>query len=531
MAGILAMECVPVTMLRHPWLHARTFTASAIFFFVAAIFFGRDKLRAMEWKVLSTNRGWVAAHVCAMALLIVTNVYLLYFGENGAALERGLIGLWYVWLVMLPVTLGEALFGHSKLLLLLRCLGSAWGLAALCAVAMYFARDLMMTAWNTPDSWFGHAMQSMTFRGVRRLLGLFYNDVFTDPGQYVIGTRAFAIQIAGVCSGVEGLALMLSLTVGWLIFSRRELRMGRALLLVPVSLILIILLNIARIAALIAIGDAGYGSVAIGGFHSEAGWILFSCVALGFLLAVNTMSWFRIARPASEIEGSGPQVSLNPLAETNVAAVYLMPFLAILAAGLVSVAISDGFEWLYGLRLIAALGVLYAYRHEYRRMDWRFGWLGPAAGVAVFALWIGLDRWMGSSAAAGGVTLTSVPEGLARLSSGQRTAWIVVRTITAVVTVPVAEELAFRGYLARRLMSADVEAVPFRGLSVVAVLGSSLAFGALPGRMWLAGMLTGVVFALVTKLRGRLGEAVAAHATANLMIAVWVLARGDYSLW
>ena len=106
-----------------------------------------------------------------MALLIVTNVYLLYFGENGAALEHGLIGLWYVWLVMLPVTLGEALFGHSKLLLLLRCLGSAWGLAALCAVAMYFARDLMMTAWNTPDSWFGHAMQSMTFRGVLRVLG------------------------------------------------------------------------------------------------------------------------------------------------------------------------------------------------------------------------------------------------------------------------------------------------------------------------------------------------------------------------
>jgi len=531
MAGILATECVPITMLRHPWLHARTFTASVIFFFVAAIFFGRDKLRAMEWKVLSTNRGWVAAHVCAMALLIVTNVYLLYFGENGAALERGLIGLWYVWLVMLPVTLGEALFGHSKLLLLLRGLGTAWGLAALCAVAMYFARDLMMTAWNTPDSRFGHAMQSMTFSGVRRLLGLFYNDVFTDPGQYVIGTRAFAVQIAGVCSGVEGLALMLSLTVGWLIFSRRELRMGRALLLVPVSLILIILLNIARIAALIAIGDAGYGSVAIGGFHSEAGWILFSCVALGFLLAVNTMSWFRIARPASEIEGSGPQVSLNPLAETNVAAVYLMPFLAILAAGLVSVAISDGFEWLYGLRLLAALGVFYAYRHEYRRMDWRFGWLGPAAGVAVFALWIGLDRWMGRSATAGGVTLTSVSEGLARLSSGQRTAWIVVRTIAAVVTVPVAEELAFRGYLARRLMSADMEAVPFRGLSVVAVLGSSLAFGALHGRMWLVGTLAGVVFALVTKLRGRLGEAVAAHATANLMIAVWVLARADYSLW
>jgi CAAX prenyl protease-like protein len=100
-----------------------------------------------------------------------------------------------------------------------------------------------------------------------------------------------------------------------------------------------------------------------------------------------------------------------------------------------------------------------------------------------------------------------------------------------VVTVPVAEELAFRGYLARRLMSADVEAVPLRGLSLLAVLGSSLAFGALHGRLWVAGVLAGIVFAIVAKIRGRLGEAVAAHAMANLMLAVWVLARGDYSLW
>jgi CAAX prenyl protease-like protein len=127
--------------------------------------------------------------------------------------------------------------------------------------------------------------------------------------------------------------------------------------------------------------------------------------------------------------------------------------------------------------------------------------------------------------------LTGVAEGLARLSSGQRAAWIVTRTVAAVLTVPLAEELAFRGYIARRIMSADVESVSFHSLSLVAVLVSSLAFGILHGRMWLAGILAGVVFAVVAKLRGRLGEAVAAHATANLLIALWVIARGDYSLW
>jgi membrane protease YdiL (CAAX protease family) len=49
--------------------------------------------------------------------------------------------------------------------------------------------------------------------------------------------------------------------------------------------------------------------------------------------------------------------------------------------------------------------------------------------------------------------------------------------------------------------------------------------------MWIGGILSGIVFALVAKFRNRLGEAVAAHATANLLIAIWVLTRSDYSLW
>ena len=106
-----------------------------------------------------------------------------------------------------------------------------------------------------------------------------------------------------------------------------------------------------------------------------------------------------------------------------------------------------------------------------------------------------------------------------------------MRVSAAVITVPLAEELAFRGFIARRMISANVEEVNYRGLSLSAVLVSSLIFGVLHGRMWLPGLLAGVIFALVAKLRGRLGEAVAAHATANLLIALWVIASGNYSLW
>jgi exosortase E/protease (VPEID-CTERM system) len=525
----------PVTLnpLPYPWLQARTVTTSAIFFFVALLFFGRDKLKALQWNASPLHKGWAALHACALALFVATDLYLANSATPGTFIERAAMCAWYSALVFMPVTLGGALIYLRKPMHLFRSLGNAWGLAAMCDVLMMSVRSLLILAWDRPHSWLGHRMQAATFRGVKLLLGFFYPDVFRDSAHYMVGTKAFHIVIADQCSGVEGLALMLSLTVGWLLYSRRELRLGRALLLVPASLLLSWLMNLVRLTALIAIGNAGYPAVALGGFHSQAGWILFSCVALGFLLTVNNVAWFRQSGPAlGAVPSPAPQVSGGPLAATNAAAVYLLPWLAILAAGLLAEAASDGFEWMYALRLIAALAVFYAYRRQYRRMDWRFGWLGPAAGVLVFAFWIAIDHWIGRDTATGsGVVLTGVAEGLARLSSGQRVAWIITRTVATVLTVPLAEELAFRGYIARRFMSADVESTPFASLNLFAVLASSLAFGILHGRMWLAGTLAGVVFAVVAKLRGRLGEAVAAHATANLLIALWVIARGDYSLW
>ena len=64
----------------------------------------------------------------------------------------------------------------------------------------------------------------------------------------------------------------------------------------------------------------------------------------------------------------------------------------------------------------------------------------------------------------------------------------------SVITVPIAEELAFRGYLLRRLLSAhfdDLSTLRFTWLSFVV---SSVLFGALHGR-WLAGTVAGMCYA------------------------------------
>jgi CAAX prenyl protease-like protein len=107
----------------------------------------------------------------------------------------------------------------------------------------------------------------------------------------------------------------------------------------------------------------------------------------------------------------------------------------------------------------------------------------------------------------------------------------VFRTVAAVITVPIAEELAFRGFLIRRLTSADFETLSSRHYTYVAVLVSSVAFGLLHGDRWLAGTLAGLIYAVAYLRRGRIGDAVVAHATTNALLAVCVLLGGKWDLW
>jgi CAAX prenyl protease-like protein len=153
------------------------------------------------------------------------------------------------------------------------------------------------------------------------------------------------------------------------------------------------------------------------------------------------------------------------------------------------------------------------------------GWVSPLVGVVVFGLWLGLDRLAGVH------TTSAIPSGLALLPEPARISWLAIRTLAAVVTVPMAEELAFRGFLIRRLISSDFQSVAPRAFTWLALLGSSLAFGLMHGDRWIAGMIAGLLYAAALLWRGRIGDAVVAHGTTNALLAVWVLARGEWGLW
>ena len=348
---------------------------------------------------------------------------------------------------------------------------------------------------------------------MRRLLLPIIPTLSANASTRVLATDRFAVEITEICSGLEGMSLMLAFTVAWLLYFRREYIFPRALLLIPAGLAAMFTLNVLRIAVLLLIGYAGFPDVASYGFHSQAGWIAFNSVACGLAFLSRRSSWFN--RAASQ--------SAAPAATDNPTAAYLMPLLAILAAGALSQALSSGVEFLYPLRLSGALCALAIYRSRLRTLDWHWSWRGPAVGVLVFMVWILAAHFL--------LLPNAMPEKLASLPAALRGFWIVSRILGSVLIVPIAEELAYRGYLMRRLINADFESVSFRSVRWPALTITAIVFGLAHGALWLPGVMAGLAYGWILVRHGRMGEAFAAHATTNALIAITVLAGGQWQLW
>ncbi|WP_074307365.1 exosortase E/protease, VPEID-CTERM system [Singulisphaera sp. GP187] len=366
---------------------------------------------------------------------------------------------------------------------------------------------IIATGWITRGAWKG--LGGITLWTVHHMLGLIFRDVVYRVPDGVVGTPAFTVWIAPACSGYEGIGLVLIFLGTYLWLDRRNLRFPRALLLLPIGAAVMWFANAIRITALVAVGVWVSPKVAGQGFHVQAGWLALNVVALGL---VGVAQWTRFAQARPEKVGDSPAT-----------AAYLVPLLALVATGMITRALSDGFDSLYPLRVLVAVAALVYFRRAYVGLRWSWSWPAFALGCLVFLLWVAVEP-------SGGGTGGGTPEALAGLSRAWAVAWLIGRVVGSGLVVPLAEELAFRGYLVRRLIGADFEAVSPSRLTWSSLLISSALFGALHGH-WLAGTAAGAAYALAQRQRGQLGDAVLAHATTNGLLAAYALATGNWSSW
>ncbi len=492
-------------------LHAHVLPQVAIAIAGATFLVGGGRLKNEVAHAVSARIEWpwwpfLVAHFSALAVFTWLSAYVL----DGSVRQSELGGAWALaWLAAAALTL---------LLLLAAALpATRWlPLARRAAGPLSACLVIGLAAWGmgqlTDALWL--SLSRSTFWLVEHLLHMVTADVVSYPESFIIGTSTFTVTIAPECSGYEGIGLVLVFACVYLWCARNELRFPAALLLLPSATLLIWVLNACRIAGLVAVGTWFSKGAAVQGFHSQMGWLGFNAVALGIVFAADRLPWLhRRGQPA------------EPSRRANSVAPYLMPLFVLLATMMITGAFVSGFDWAYPLRVVTTGATLWCFRHAYAEiLRWSWSWTACAIGAGVFVLWLALEP---AAAATNGA---AVDAALREMPRGWAAVWLSFRVVGAVVTVPLAEELAFRGFLTRQLISSDFASVPMGRFTWQSFVVSSVLFGLLHGR-WLAGTLAGMAFALAHYRRRRLGDAVFAHALTNLLLAVYVLTTSAWWLW
>ncbi|UWQ92878.1 exosortase E/protease, VPEID-CTERM system [Rhodobacteraceae bacterium M382] len=378
--------------------------------------------------------------------------------------------------------------------------GVALAVVVLIALVIPDFADVLAPLW-----WSLNGLLLATFYGVAVVLSALGNDVTLNPDASIIGTGDFFVGVADTCSGIEGFALTAGFFAIYSMLMRDTVKLGLFWgLIFPIALLISWFFNVLRIAGLILIGEYVSPDLAVNGFHSFAGWLFFTLLALGVLWVVQAMPSLHRASAAT------PDKDLPPLTEDTTAA-FIVPFIVFMVSGLFAQTFWQYPVLAYPVQMAAMVAILWVFRKPFLGLDWGFDPTAFAAGGLVGVGWL--------VTASTGAT----QPGLSTLGAGALVAWGICRILGTSLLVPMIEEAFFRGYLLRWLGGDHVIRTVF------AVAGSSLAFAMLHGRLIEAGV-AGVIFALVALRRGRVTDAIIAHATANGVIAIAAAMSGDWSL-
>jgi len=209
------------------------------------------------------------------------------------------------------------------------------------------------------------------------------------------------------------------------------------------------------------------------------------------------------------------------------------PFAALLVLLALGGYLPVGRDASYALRTVAVTVVLLVFSRSLVTFRASRPWTSLLVGVVVFVLWIGPDLlwpgyrefWVCRNPLTGAARSTLTPE--ARTSP----LFLFFRIGGSVVLVPIVEELFWRAWLMRRLISADFLSVPLGAYAARAFWISAVLFASEHGPYWDVGLLAGIVYNWWLVHTRNLADCILAHAVTNACLAAYVLLAGAWQYW
>jgi CAAX prenyl protease-like protein len=181
--------------------------------------------------------------------------------------------------------------------------------------------------------------------------------------------------------------------------------------------------------------------------------------------------------------------------------------------------------WIYLTRTLLGAWCLWEMRTLVPEMRWNFSWEGVVVGVLVLVIWVGLDPYYPKNHL---LMAASDPwNPFKAFGAGSVLGWFFfwVRTIGSAVVVPPLEEVFYRSFIYRYLVKLKFEEMPLHRMHWLSFFVTSILFG-LEHYQWLAGILCGLAYQFLVIRKGRLGDAIFAHAITNFLLGIWILWKG-----
>ena len=353
-------------------------------------------------------------------------------------------------------------------------------------------------------------------------LSLFFSDVYVNTSEKLLGVNDFIVHISSQCSGLEGLVIALSVTSIYLFILRAELRFPLVFILLPVAALLAVMFNIIRLTMLISIGALYSPEIAVGGFHSVAGWLTAILVSFLIVFVFTSMNIFKI-KPNNNLLNPRPNKTESKLSDdSQLAWAILVPFVLFLVTSLFSNIFLDDFNYWYPLKIIVAILSLLYFWSFYLFIKPK-KWLEPIfAGFIVAVLWV--------------ILVPASPEynvhfidSIQAMPLWLMLGWCVFRIIGFCLIAPILEELAFRGYLLARVSQQPLLNINQLTFSLIALIISSIIFGFIHSDV-IAGFMAGIIFGVIRYRHHNLVEPIISHISANIFVAIWAVMTGQWVL-
>jgi uncharacterized protein len=154
-------------------------------------------------------------------------------------------------------------------------------------------------------------------------------------------------------------------------------------------------------------------------------------------------------------------------------------------------------------------------------------------GVVVFVIWVAPDalipgyreHWLFQNAILGRLHSSIDPHFLSDPLV------LVTRCLRAIVIVPIVEELFWRGWLMRWIISTDFETVPMGTYSAQSMWITALLFASEHGPYWEVGLAAGLLYNWWMVRTKSLGGCILAHAVTNGVLSLYVIFGHKWEYW